>query len=330
MWSPTEPFVPRWGIRSGHFQTIASHLLRRSTPLPPPEDRLIEVVPGIQVLCHCHWQPERQNALTVITVHGLEGSSDSQYVRGISQKALALGMNAVRMNQRNCGGTEHLAPTLYHSGLSGDVGAVAKSLIASEGLTRIALAGYSMGGNLVLKLAGEWGSDRPQLEAVAAVCPSMDLAASADALNEPANILYEKYFVRRLKQRLARKAELFPGQFQVLAADGASTVRKFDNQVTAPFSGFRDADDYYARAAASNVVDRIAVPTLILYSADDPFIRIQPQTQAKVLTNRNIRYLETANGGHCSFIASPNGYDGYWAEKQVVDFFQSHCSDVRD
>jgi len=325
MWSPTEPFVPRWGIGNGHFQTIASHLLRRSTPLPPVDDRLIEVAPGIQVLCHCHWQPERKNALTVITVHGLEGSSDSQYVRGISQKAMALGMNAVRMNQRNCGGTEHLAPTLYHSGLSSDVGAVAKSLIASEGLTRIALAGYSMGGNLVLKLAGEWGSDHRELECVAAVCPAMDLAASADALHEPANILYEKYFVGRLKQRLARKAELFPTYFRVSAADGASTVRKFDNQVTAPFSGYRDADDYYARAAASNVVDRIAVPTLILYAADDPFIRIQAPTQAKVVANRNIHYLETPYGGHCAFIAAPNGYDGYWAERQLVDFFWRNC-----
>jgi len=328
MWSPTEPFVPRWGIGNGHFQTIASHLLRRSTPLPPVDDRLIEVAPGIQVLCHCHWQPERRNALTVITVHGLEGSSDSQYVRGISQKAMALGMNAVRMNQRNCGGTEHLAPTLYHSGLSGDVGAVAKSLIASEGLMRVALAGYSMGGNLVLKLAGEWGSDHPQLECVAAVCPAMDLAASADALHEPANILYEKYFVRRLKQRLARKVELFPSYFQIAAANGADTVRKFDNRVTAPFSGYRDADDYYARAAASNVIDRISVPTLILYADDDPFIRIQPRTQAKVLANRNIQYLETAHGGHCAFIAAPNGYDGYWAERQLVDFFQRNARDA--
>ena len=322
MWSPTEPFLPRWGIRNGHFQTIASHLLPRAVSLPPAERRLIEVVPGVQVLCQCHWHAQRQKALTVIAVHGLEGSSDSQYIRGIAQKALAVGMNVVRMNQRNCGGTEHLSPTLYHSGLSGDVGAVAKSLIASEGLTRIALAGYSMGGNLVLKLAGEWGSQHAELEAVAAVCPAMDLAASADALHEPANRLYEIHFVRRLKQRLARKAELFPAQFQVSAADGASSVREFDNQVTAPFSGFRDADDYYARAAAANVLDRIAVPTLILYAADDPFVRIQPKTQAKVLANPNIRYFETAHGGHCSFVAAPNGYDGYWAERQVVDFFE--------
>jgi predicted alpha/beta-fold hydrolase len=325
-WQPTEAFRPRWGIGNGHFQTIASHLLPRTVALPPAEERLIEVAPGIRVRCACHWQPgpieARRNALTVIAIHGLEGSSDSQYLRGIAQKALAAGMNVVRMNQRNCGGTDALAPTLYHSGLSSDVGALAEALIASEGLTRIALAGYSMGGNLVLKLAGEWGNSHKELRAVAAVCPALDLAASADALHEPFNRLYEMHFVRRLKGRLALKAKLFPGQFSVSAANGASSVRAFDNQVTAPFSGFRDADDYYARAAAANVVERIAVPTIVVHAADDPFIRIQPESRAKILANSNIRYLESAHGGHCAFLAAPNGYDGYWAERQIIDFLR--------
>jgi len=325
-WQPTEAFAPRWGIGNGHFQTIASHLLPRSVVLPPAEERLIEVAPGICVRCECHWQgttkDDRRDALTVIAVHGLEGSSDSQYLRGIAAKALAAGMNAVRMNQRNCGGTDSLAPTLYHSGLSGDVGAVAEALIRSEGLRRIALVGYSMGGNLVLKLAGEWRDTHPELAVVAAVCPALDLAASADALNEPANRLYEMHFVRRLKKRLALKAKLFPNRFTVAAGNGASSVRAFDNQVTAPFSGFRDADDYYARAAAANVVGGISVPTLILHSADDPFIRIQPETVSKIAANRNIRFVETAHGGHCAFLAAPNGYDGYWAERQIVDFLR--------
>jgi predicted alpha/beta-fold hydrolase len=179
-----------------------------------------------------------------------------------------------------------------------------------------------MGGNLVLKLAGEWGRSHKELRAVAAVCPALDLAASADALNEPMNRLYEMHFVRRLKQRLALKARLFPGQFNVAAGNGADSVRAFDNQVTAPFSGFRDADDYYSRAAASNVVDRIAVPTVVIHAADDPFIRIQPESRAKLLANSNIRYVETAHGGHCAFLATPNGYDGYWAERQLVNFLR--------
>jgi uncharacterized protein len=173
----TGVFVPRRGLSGGHVQTVASFLIKRRFHLPTPEERLIEVEPGVRVLCHCHWQPDRTRPLTVVVVHGLEGSSDSQYMLGVTQKALAAGMNVVRFNQRNCGGTEALAPTLYHSGRSNDVAAVARELIARDGISRLALAGFSMGGNLVLKLAGEWGAQAPpQFRAVAACCPAMDLA----------------------------------------------------------------------------------------------------------------------------------------------------------
>ena len=320
-WTPTEPFVPRRFLRGGHLQTVGGYLLKRNIQLPLAEERLIEVVPGVRVLCHCNWQPERTRALTLIAVHGLEGSSDSQYMRGLAQKALAAGMNAVRMNQRNCGGTDHLAPTLYHSGLSGDVAAVARNLITSESITRVALAGYSMGGNLVLKAAGEWDLNTwPQLQSVATVCPSMDLAASADELRRPANRIYQMYFVIKLKQRLARKAKLFPEKFHASSADGVSSVREFDDKVTAPFSGYRDADDYYDRAAAARVVGKIAVPALVLHALDDPFVRILPETRRVLLANPNITLAEPEHGGHCSFLAAPNGYDGAWSERQVVDF----------
>ena len=175
------------------------------------EARFIEVEPGVQILAHCHWQADRQNALTVIIVHGLEGSSDSTYMLGIAAKGLALGMNVVRMNQRNCGGTEALAPTLYHSGRSQDIAAVAQNLIEHDKISRLALAGYSMGGNLVLKLAGEWGGSGPdQFRAVAAVCPAVNLAASADALHLPSNRLYEQYFLWKLGGRLRSKALCIP------------------------------------------------------------------------------------------------------------------------
>ena len=137
--------------------------------------------------------PRADSRLTLIIVHGLEGSVDSQYVIGTGSKAWAAGMNVVRMNMRNCGNTEKLTPTLYHSGLSADVGAVAEELIREDGLERIALVGFSMGGNLVLKLAGGWGDQAPpQVKAVATVSPAMDLAASADALHSWRNRLYEQ------------------------------------------------------------------------------------------------------------------------------------------
>src|ERR1700690_2907410 len=148
---PGDGFVPRRFLRGGHLQTIASFLLKRRFNLAPGEPRLIEVEPGIKVLCHCHWQADRERALTLIIVHGLEGSSESLYMLGIAEKGMAAGMNVVRMNQRNCGGTDHVAATLYHSGLSSDVAAVAQNLIAQDRISSVALAGFSMGGSLVLK-----------------------------------------------------------------------------------------------------------------------------------------------------------------------------------
>jgi uncharacterized protein len=323
--SKTAPsdFVPRRLFRGGHLQTLASFFLARRIELSPPEERLIEVEPGICVLCHCHWQPDRQSALTVIIVHGLEGSSDSQYMLGLAAKGLAAGMNVIRMNQRNCGGSDGLSPTLYHSGRSPDVAAVAQNLIDRDNIGRFALVGFSMGGNLVLKTAGEWGSDGPrQFEAVAAVCPSLDLAASADALHLPANRLYELYFIWKLRRRFLAKARLFPEKFDTRRLRGITSLRDFDDKITAYYSGFDGAADYYARAAAAKVIDRIAAPTLILHAANDPFIRITQPSRQKILSNAHIQFVETADGGHCSFLADRDGDDGRWAERKVVSFLQ--------
>lgn len=265
--------------------------------------------------------------MTIIVVHGLEGSSDSTYMLGIAEKGLAAGMNVVRMNQRTCGGTDRLAPTLYHSGRSGDVQAVAQNLIENDGIQSFALAGYSMGGNLVMKAAGEWGSAGPrQFTAVAAVCPAADLAASADALHDSANRLYERYFLWKLKARMRQKARCFPGTYDLSRMRGLQSLRDFDDKVTAFYCGFEGASDYYARAAASNVIDRIAVPTLILLAANDPFIRILPQTRAKIAANPNITFIETEDGGHCSYVGRRDASDGNFAERMLVDFIHSQTS----
>jgi predicted alpha/beta-fold hydrolase len=322
------PFRPRRWLRGGHVQTLASFLLPRRVHLPRAEERLIEVAPGIKVRCWCHWwserEDERQSAMTLIVVHGLEGSTDSEYMLGIAKNGLAAGMNVVRMNQRNCGGMDHCAPTLYNSSLSADVAAVAQHLIERDGVSRLALVGFSMGGNLVLKLAGEWGSNGPaQFRAVVAVCPAADLAASADALHEPANRLYEYYFLMQLFRRFRRKVRLFPKDFDAAHLRGVSTLRKFDDRITARYCGFTGADDYYARASASNVIDRIAVPTLVIHAANDPFIRLQPETRQRILANPHITYIETEDGGHCAFLAERDGTpadDGHWAEREVVEF----------
>ena len=313
----------RW-LSGGHQQTLAAFFLQRKLRLPPAEKRFIEVEPGVRVLCHCHWQADRTNAMTVIVVHGLEGSSDSSYAVGIAAKGLAAGMNIVRMNQRNCGGTDKLAPTLYHSGRSQDVGEVARALVTQEKLSRFGLAGFSMGGNLVLKLAGEWGASGPrEFRGVVGVCPALDLAVSADALHTPSNRLYEIYFLWKLRRRLRDKIRYFPKYFDIARAKGVVSLRDFDDKITAYYCGFAGAQDYYDRSSASRVVDRIAVPTLIVHAANDPFIRITAETRNKIAANPHIKFEESEDGGHCSFLAERNGYDGRWAERRVIEFMQT-------
>jgi len=284
---------------------------------------MIEVEPGIPVLCHCHWQADR-HALTLLIVHGLEGSSESQYMMGIARNGLAAGMNVVRMNQRNCGGMDHCAATLYNSSRSEDVAAVARDLVERDKIPGLVLIGFSMGGNLVLKLAGEWGSAGPaEFRGVAAVCPAVNLAAGADALHEPANRIYEYYFLLQLFRRFRRKVKLFPKDYDAGRLQGIKTLREFDERITAHYCGFAGADDYYDRAAASRLIDRIAKPTLVIHAANDPFVRILPETRRKLLANRNIAYVEVEDGGHCAFVGEREddpAYDGRWAEREVVEF----------
>src|SRR5215472_5082351 len=165
-------FIPRRFLSNGHVMTLAGNFLPRHWSLPEPEDLLVEVEGPLQeheeygpthVLCHCHWQPGevRSERLTVVLVHGLEGSSSSQYVLGNATRAWAAGCNIVRMNMRSCGGTDKFSPAIYHSGCSNDVARVVDAIVSRKGIQRVALIGYSMGGNLVLKYAGELGVDAP-------------------------------------------------------------------------------------------------------------------------------------------------------------------------
>jgi predicted alpha/beta-fold hydrolase len=320
-------FEPKRWLRNGHLQTIVGNYL----PRPPFRvDGVAEIVEvdaadGSRVLCHCHWQaePERAERLTVVLVHGLEGSSDSRYIQGITARGWDAGFNVIRMNMRNCGGTDALTPTLYHSGLSGDVGAVIDHFTGQMSLKQVALVGYSMGGNLVLKLAGEWGNRAP-LCAVAAVCPAIDLALGADALHEPLNRAYEWKFLQGLRARYARKRELFPEKYVTAEEIGpVGSIREFDHKIVSRYCGFRDADDYYYRAASARVVDRIEVPTFILHAEDDPFIRMMPETRTKLLTNQHITFVETMHGGHCAYLSRDAGNEIHWAEAMVIRFLET-------
>ena len=323
-----QPSEYRPRFTGGHVQTLYAWARPRAFPrLPEAEVRYFDVADDARVLAHCHWHTHRNEHPTLLLLHGLEGSSVAHYMRGIADKAWAAGWNVLRLNQRNCGNTEHLSRGLYHSGLTHDPLFVLRELIAGDGIRQIAVAGYSLGGNLALKLAGELGDTLCELVAVCAVSPTLDLARCVDALERRSNYPYQWNFVRNLKRRMRRKAAAFPDHYSLDALRRVWTVRGFDEAYTAPHHGFADASDYYRRASAIRVIDRIRVPALIITAEDDPFVPVEPFLDPAVGGNPHVTVVVTRHGGHCAYVEHGNdGYDGYWAEREIVRFVEANRS----
>ncbi len=321
--------------------TLYAWARRRTLPtLPAAEPRYFDVAADARVLAQCNWQPNRREAPALLILHGLEGSSEAHYMRGLADKAFARGFSVLRLNMRNCGGTEHLSRGLYHSGLTADPRAVIEQLHHIDGVRAFAVAGYSMGGNITLKLAGELGaSDLPAVTAFAAVSPVIELEACVRAIERRENRIYEWNFCRNLQARMRRKARAFPGGFNLQGLWRVWSIRAFDDRYTAPHHGFTSAEDYYHRASAMRVIDRVARPALILSAADDPFVPPEIFDAPAVRDNPHITTVITSCGGHCAFVestsaiarvdkatavASADSYDGYFAEKTIVGFLASH------
>jgi hypothetical protein len=272
------------------------------------------------VLAHCAWQEKSRP--TIIVVHGLEGSSLSPYMRGTAEKALAAGFNAIRLNVRNCGGTAHLAETLYHAGLTDDLRAVISELIERDGLNEIFVVGFSLGGNIALKLAGEYGAEPPrQLIGVCAVSPSIHLSSCADAIGMRSNLIYHLRFLRALRRSVRIKAQLFPDRYDASLLGGVRTIREFDNRFVAPHWGFRDAEDYYSKASALGLIAHIRIPTLILHAKDDPFIPFSPFEGREIKENPSVLLIASERGGHVGFVsARANGENLFWYETMIMEF----------
>jgi hypothetical protein len=317
--------------------TLYAWARKRPLPaLPVAESRFFDVAGDARVLAHCNWQPDRKSAPTLLALHGLEASSEAHYMRGLADKAFAAGFNVVRLNQRNCGGTEHLSRGLYHSGLTADPVFVLNELRDRDGLSRFAVSGYSLGGNIAMKLAGELGDrELPEVKAFAAVSPVIELEDCMQSIERRENRIYEWNFCRNLQGRMRRKAKAFPDLFDLSGLWKIWSIRSFDDRYTAPHHGYNGATDYYRRASAMRVIDRVARPSLILSAADDPFVPPHIFDAPAVKNNPHITTVITPHGGHCAFVeplptsgeASAdklNSYDGYFAEKIVVDFLKEH------
>jgi predicted alpha/beta-fold hydrolase len=321
----TKPFTPHRLFQNGHAQTIAAYLWPRRFRFASErdEERLFEVAPGVKVLAHCRWQSDAKACPTIVAWHGIEGSTSSNYMQATAEKGFRAGFNIIRVNFRNCGGTEHLTSTIYHGGLSDDLRAVVKELIEKDHVSRMLLVGYSLGGNLVLKLAGEYGENPPEeILSICAVSPSVDLSSSADMILKRSNWIYHQDFVRRLKKRIRINHKLYPALYDLTGLDDVRTLKEFDDLFTARAHGFADADDYYYRSSSLRVIDRIRLPTLIIHAEDDPFIPFAPLRDPIVANNPYIFLADTKQCGHVAFISSDqNGeIDRFWAENRVIEF----------
>jgi predicted alpha/beta-fold hydrolase len=320
------PFKPHAIFSGGHAQTLAAYAWPRRYRLqraPVDEQRMFEIEPGVTVLADCRWQANRRQSSTIVIWHGMEGSTTSIYMIAMADKAFRAGFNVVRVNYRNCGNTEHLSPTLYHGGMSGDLRAVLHQLITKEDLKRILVVGFSLGGNMVLKLLGEYG-DNPPPEVIAAcvVSPSVDLRASTDMISARHNWIYHWNFVRSLKNRIRMKHQLYPELYDLERLSRIHTIRDFDEEFTSLSNGFANADDYYSRSSATRVVENIRVPTLLIHSKDDPFIPFEPMRQAAFADNPFLLLVATDQGGHVAFICADKGRDEdrFWAENRAIEF----------
>ena len=320
-----KPFVPNRFLKQGDAQTIGAYLWpgrRRPRDRSGDEERIFEVESESSVLARCRWQPNRAQHPTLIAWHGMEGSSASAYMLSTAEKAFRQGFNVVRVNIRNCGATEHLSPTLYHGGMTSDLRAVIEELITRDGLSRLFIAGFSLGGNMVLKLAGEYGDGAPpELRAVCAVSPSINLRAGCDLLMKRRNWIYHHDFLYNLRRRIALKQKLFPALYDTTGLHGIRSIEQFDNRYIAPAFGFRSVDDYYAKASSLPVINQIRIPTLIIHSRDDPFIPFTPLRDPSIAGNPYVLLIATERGGHVGFLSANSGdEDCFWAENRVVEF----------
>ncbi|MGE0133201.1 MAG: YheT family hydrolase [Blastocatellales bacterium] len=317
------PFIAPPLLRNGHVMTIIGTQRPRGFPILKRscERREFQTESGTRVVAYCHWQSERWKHPTALVIHGLEGSSEGNYVLGAASKAFDAGFNVLRYNVRGCGGTAHLSPKLYHSGLTIDLHHVTRELIERDRLPELFLIGFSMGGNQSLKFAGELGGDAPrELKGVCAISPPVDLESCSRAIARRENWIYEIRFLRSLRRTMIEKDQLFPGVYDLSRMRGVRHLWDWD-EMFQRHNGFNGARDYYSKASSLSFIERIRVPTLIIHAKDDPFIPFDPFTDKGITGNPSVLLAAPTNGGHVAFcgVRQPDE-DRAWAENRAVEF----------
>ena len=306
-------FQPPALLRNGHVQTLLPVVLRRRTRVPFVRERL-ELDDGD--FLDLDWLRSGRDRVAILS-HGLEGSSDQPYIRGMAAAMRTAGWDVLAWNFRGCSGEPNRLLRFYHSGESGDLAAVVRH--AARTHARIALVGFSLGGNVLLKYLGEGA--HPAVIGAAAISAPIDLASCARAMDERAdNRLYLRRFIASLRAKIEAKARKFPGRLDVGALRAVRGFFDFDDRYTAPLHGFLGAEDYWARSSARPLLPRITVPTLLLNARNDPLLAPAAFPWAEAEASPHFFLEAPASGGHVGFLDLERGLQP-WSERRVAEFF---------
>ncbi len=309
-------FQPPRFLRNGHAQTILPVLLRRRVRLKFERERL-ELADGD--FLDLDWARAGRGRLSILT-HGLEGSSTQTYIRGLAAALVAAGWDVLAWNFRGCSGEPNRLLRAYHSGDTGDLAAVIAH--AAPHYPRLALVGFSLGGNVVLKYLGE-AAPHPAIVRAAAISAPVDLAACARQLDQRwSNRLYLRRFLVSLAGKIEAKARIFPGQLEARGVRRMRSFQEFDDRFTGPLHGFRDAADYWAQSSARQFLPRIAVPTLLLQPRNDPFLAPEAFPWPEAEANPHLFLEAPESGGHVGFLDLQRGLQP-WSERRVVEFLRA-------
>lgn len=305
------PFLPL--VRNPHLLTILGNFWPREFDFTGHliENRLIRTDPDTQVLVQTQ-HPSGTPVGEVVLLHGLEGGGNSGYIISMAWHALRAGFIVHRFHMRTCGGTEKLCKTLYHAGLTSDLKSFLEQIAARRSGLPVFLIGFSLGGNVSLKLAGELG-ETSLIQGVCAISTPIDLAACSRRIAGRENALYQRRFVSRMKARLIGTGNYTESHFK-----GARSVYDIDNLITAPSFGFRDADHYYATQSAVNFLSDIRVPGLLIQAKDDTFIPFDIFGHPSIAANPHLTLLATEHGGHVGFLARRG--QRFWVDDVALQF----------
>lgn len=307
------PFRPLPGLSSPHAQTICASFLHPGAP-PPSTPLMVTLPDGDTLYCRMSLPPPwREHQKTIVLVHGLGGSDASNYMIRMGRKLYALGYRVVRINLRGCGSGSNLSRLPYHGGTSGDVYAVLEILKQQTPLSPLILMGFSLGGNIALKLSGELGEDGISLlQSTIAVCSPIDLADTVSLLCMPSNRLYHRYYLNHLISQGERWTK----------GRKIDTLYEFDNMVTAPSWGFTDANDYYRKSSSCFHIPNIKHPCYLLLTADDPFIDYRQIL--KVSLPEWVKVNLSKHGGHMGFLGwAGGGHRCFWMDQLLLNWVEN-------